>query len=66
MDLKRTIGFPPLEGDEAARERLQLVRYINLKLAALGFKAVIPFTVLASTVLVHREMEYPPIGIIEW
>ncbi|HLX64590.1 MAG TPA: hypothetical protein VKX17_25175 [Planctomycetota bacterium] len=39
QDLKRTIGFPPLEGDDAARERLLIVRYINLKLAALGFKA---------------------------
>src|SRR5258708_7906753 len=38
QDLKRSIGFPPLEGDEASRARLLLVRYINLKLAALGFK----------------------------
>ena len=39
MDLKRALGFPPLQGDEAARERLLLIRYINLKLAALGIKA---------------------------
>ncbi len=39
MDLKRALGFPPLQGEEAARERLLIVRYINLKLAALGVKA---------------------------
>ena len=38
MDLKRTLGFPAAVGPEAAHERRQLVRYINLKLAALGYK----------------------------
>src|SRR5438309_243811 len=38
MDLKRAIGFPPSEGQNAARERALVVRYINLKLAALGFQ----------------------------
>ncbi len=39
MELKRTLGFPSLQGDEAAAERLLIVRYINLKLAALGIRA---------------------------
>ncbi len=33
---KRALGLPPASGDAAAQERLQIVRYINLKLAALG------------------------------
>jgi len=39
MGLKRALGFPPLKGVEAEKERLLIVRYINLKLAALGLKA---------------------------
>ena len=38
MDFKRVFGFRPASGDTAAQERRQIIRYINLKLAALGFK----------------------------
>ena len=33
---KRTLGLPPVGGEAATQERMQIVRYINLKLAALG------------------------------
>ena len=36
MDLKRTLGIPAASGEAAVQERRQIIRYINLKLAALG------------------------------
>ncbi|HYG77240.1 MAG TPA: hypothetical protein VEK08_19705 [Planctomycetota bacterium] len=39
MPLRRSHGYPPLSGNEALQQRKQIIRYINLKLVALGYRA---------------------------